>query len=207
MAGQKKTTIKSLSEDLEMMKEQVKEIKVLKEQVKDIPVLQVRGRDLEKIIEDFRKEANSENLNKETANSNAFKCRKCEVTLNSKKALKNHIKKDHVQMINCKSCDKVFTQNFDLEVHIKNEHIKSEKFKCESCDKTFVLNWRLLKHKQNHLKSDMKKCHYFNNNLTCPFEEMGCMFSHEDAVLCQYDEKCRNILCSYKHSGNIQKTE
>ena len=40
----------------------------------------------------------------------------------------------------------------------------------------------------------------FNNHKVCPFEELGCMFLHEDLGICTYDEECTNKLCSYKHS-------
>ena len=54
-------------------------------------------------------------------------------------------------------------------------------------------------HMKNHSNKWVKKCHYFNNNLVCPFEEMGCMFLHEDSVICKFGEKCSINFCSYKH--------
>ena len=57
-----------------------------------------------------------------------------------------------------------------------------------------------MKHKQTHENTSTKKCHYFNNNLTCPFEEMGCMFAHVASDICKFDQKCSNNLCSFTHS-------
>ena len=90
----------------------------------------------------------------------------------------------YVQRSKCQSCDKMFTKRYDLEVHMKNEHTTTEDFKCNICDKTFILEWRMLMHKKNHDNKWVKKCYYFNNNLVCPFEEMGCMFLHKNLVIC-----------------------
>ena len=93
--------------------------------------------------------------------------------------MKKHVSSEHVTAIKCKSCERIFPTKYKLEVHIKHEHSTTEKYHCDFCDKTFVLKWRMLMHMKNHSNKVTKKCHYYNNNLMCPFEVMGCMFIHE----------------------------
>ena len=50
------------------------------------------------------------------------------------------------------------------------------------------------------MDQDRKKCHYFNNRKKCPFEEFGCMFSHELSEMCTFDRICTNKLWSYQHT-------
>jgi hypothetical protein len=45
----------------------------------------------------------------------------------------------------------------------------------------------------------LKGCHYFNNNKKCPYESIGCMFSHQFSGLCKYEKFCKNELCSFQH--------
>ena len=81
----------------------------------------------------------------------------------------------------------------------KHEGIK--KFKCEECEKEFHIEWRLKRHKEVHdIKT--KKCHYFNNAKTCPYEEIGCKFAHRVSENCYYQRNCRNQLCQFKHDFN-----
>ena len=50
-------------------------------------------------------------------------------------------------------------------------------------------------------KVTMKYCHYYNNG-TCHFEEKygrKCVFSHEKAPICKFDEKCNRKKCMYSH--------
>ena len=77
----------------------------------------------------------------------------------------------------CSSCGKTFGRFSDLESHIKTFHENHPEFKCEVCEKTFVLKWRLRKHMKIH-NGHVQPCHYYNNNKTCPFEELGCKFNH-----------------------------
>ena len=135
----------------------------------------------------------------------SLKCRKCEITAESKTELKRHIKEKHVVEVKCKICEKVFTKNSDLELHLKNLHKEKENHKCRECGQDFVLKWRLKKHMNIHESSEIKGCHYFNNEKTCPYENLGCMFSHRMSGQCQYGKLCRNKLCSFQHK--IQSEE
>ena len=63
----------------------------------------------------------------------------------------------------------------------------------------------MVMHMKNHLNRGSKKCHYYNNDLVCPFQEMGCMFIHEDSPLCRFDGKCSKRLCSFKHRKIVDK--
>ena len=102
-------------------------------------------------------------------------------------------------VVKCKVCEEAFTKNSDLELHLKNVHEEKENHECDKCGKTFVLKWRLKKHMGIHDSPELKGCHYFNNNKKCPYESIGCMFSHQFSGLCKYEKLCKNELCSFQH--------
>ena len=51
---------------------------------------------------------------------------------------------------------------------------------------------------------NIKFCHYFNNGKICPFEKLGCMFSHQDSEICYFGVRCMNKLCQFKHTENVK---
>ena len=81
-------------------------------------------------------------------------------------------------------------------------HEKHSTLKCDQFDKEFVLRWRLKKHMRLHTESNVKHCHYFNNDKDCPFEVLGCKFLHQVSKNCEHDSKCTRRLCPYRHTGN-----
>ena len=50
-----------------------------------------------------------------------------------------------------------------------------------------------------HENAKIQYCHFFNNALPCPYEEIGCMFRHAEAPSCRYQTCCTRKLCPYKH--------
>ena len=109
--------------------------------------------------------------------------------------------------VECKTCSVSFTRIFELEKHLGQHHKSLPRFKCDTCGKEFLLKWRLEKHQDNHMDPERKKCHYFNNNKKCPYEELGCMFVHEKSEKCKFDDICANRLCPFRHSSNESKRE
>ena len=105
----------------------------------------------------------------------------------------------HRPKFECKICEEIFGQNCKLEVHLKEKHNEIEMFNCEKCKKKFVLKWRLTKHQEIHYNPKVIKCHYFNNNKCCPFEEIGCMFEHAYSSMCKFGKSCSRDLCSFQH--------
>ena len=192
MAGAKKMTIRSLSEEFEIFKKvMLEEVNSLKQTIKG--------------LKEEVKELKDNNPREDT--KNALKCNKCDSSFESKKNLKEHIHKIHPTNIKCLSCEKTFQKNCELETHIKTSHKEMIKYDCDKCDQKFILKWRLLKHESIHSNnSAVKKCHYFNNNKTCPFEENGCMFAHIKADTCKFGKSCLNNLCSYQHSSREEVT-
>ena len=78
--------------------------------------------------------------------------------------------------IKCDECGLTFFKTCELELHLE-EHEKKKQFKCEICAKEFFLSWRMKKHMKMH-SSSPKVCRFFDKNQPCPFEKIGCMFSH-----------------------------
>ena len=48
-------------------------------------------------------------------------------------------------------------------------------------------------------KETLKRCHFFNNQKVCPFEEIGCKFLHLQSSPCRFTE-CQNKLCPFTHT-------
>ena len=127
-----------------------------------------------------------------------LKCKVCDNSLESKKALKMHLKSEHAQVVKCKSCEESFERKCDLEEHNAEKPEIKGNYSCDKCEKVFVLKWRRNKHRESHDKPS-KKCHYFNNKKTCPFEKLGCMYEHTYSGPCTYGKKCSNKLCMFQH--------
>ena len=80
-------------------------------------------------------------------------------------------------MKSCAVCSKTFLKNADLEKHMNKRHGAPRDFECTVCGKKFFLEWRLKKHAQMHTVIP-RTCRYFSSKMPCPFEEIGCNFSH-----------------------------
>ena len=78
----------------------------------------------------------------------------------------------------CKECEENCVKNSDLEKHLIDKHGQEKAFKCENCSKTFILEWRMKKHMMMH-DEKISMCKFFTNSQHCPYEEIGCKFSHE----------------------------
>ena len=166
MAGQKKKTVKELTEELEVIKEQVREIPQLKKTIAELLA----------VVETLKSKESSSVTR--TNDIQPFKCRKCDNTFNLKNDLKKHIQEQHPRRVECDFCEKVFENNYELETHVV-EHRAEKNFSCEVCNKGFYLQWRLEKHKSVHNKTT-KVCHFFASNRICPFEPIGCKFRHDE---------------------------
>ena len=176
----------------------------IKDLMEEIEKLKERIAGLENEVLDLSR--NTRNEADENISQKIILCKKCDETFRSGKDLKRHNKLNHtLPQIKCNSCEKVFHKNCDLESHPEKEH-KVEKFECEKCDKTFVLKWRLIKHQKIHNGQNIKKCHYFNNQKICPFEQIGCKFLHLPAGECENSDLCTLKLCLSKHA-NIECNE
>ena len=160
------------------------EIKKLRQKIEEIDLLKMKVKDLETALEGVRKQ-------------------------NKNVDLKLHSKTKHNTLsVNCDFCEMVFSKKCDLELHLETEHNIEKEFKCDKCEMSFVMRWRLQKHMGIHEQktiSKVKFCHYFNNDVECPFAMLGCMFKHEIAPLCHYQERCSKKLCQFKHTNLVQK--
>ena len=192
----KKMTIRMLADEFEKLKEEVQELRPLKQKVAELEDK------LKKVYCDQHLDVDNE----EDKSKKYWKCKRCETSVKSAKDLKKHIKNKHPAEINCTKCEETFPKYSDLEEHIKNIHLEKDKYKCDECGKSFVLKWRLKKHLTIHSDQDIKGCHYFNNQKTCPFETLGCMFAHKLMGECKFKKKCNNKLCSYQHETGSESS-
>ena len=76
---------------------------------------------------------------------------------------KERLKDNPANSIDCKLCEETFDRFVDLESHMKSSHEKHQTFQCDKSEKGFVIKWRLKKHMRLHIETDVKTCHYFNN--------------------------------------------
>ena len=171
-AEKSKLTLKSLMLKVNELKVEIKDVKEeladVKEELKDVKAEldNLKNKDL---LEGCREKCRGEEV---------FKCKRCDFLFNSKKSLKLHMRETHTPKFECKFCEEIIGKNCELELHLKERHDEIEMFNCNKCEKKFVLKWRLTKHQEIHYNPLVIKCHYFNNNKCCPFEEIGCMFEH-----------------------------
>ena len=107
------------------------------------------------------------------------------------------MKAKYHKKIACNQCDKKFEINSDLEEHLFSGHRETKNYKCQICNTSFLLEWRLKKHIDGH--SETRTCHYFNNNVECPFAKVGCKFLHKRADKCKYVDYCSRPKCQYRH--------
>ena len=186
-----KLSLKSLSQEINIIRKDLPELKYLKEKIinleKRLDISEEKVKCLEEKI-----------LKKQVGSTKD--CNRCDKVFDSEKNLKLHIAEIHTQRIQCSSCEKSFHKNYELESHIKTFHKEVKEYECDKCEKKFVLNWRLKKHKNIHTNGgqSVKSCHYFNNKKECPFENIGCMFAHVQSIMCKYNKACRKKLCSFR---------
>ena len=50
-----------------------------------------------------------------------------------------------------------------------------------------------------HSQKNIKPCHYFNNEKSCPYNELGCKFLHIASEKCKFEQKCDRRLCPNRH--------
>ena len=109
------------------------------------------------------------------------------------------MKHQHSKHFTCNTCNQKFEESPTCEHHMITMHKIEKQHKCDECESTFLVEWRLKKHKKNHQKDFVRKCHYFNNRKECPFKQLGCKFSHEESSLCKNNENCTIYKCQYQH--------
>ena len=102
----------------------------------------------------------------------------------------------------CDVCGDEFEESWKLEKHMTIEH-QAENYSCDHCAKSFYMEWRFKRHIAVHDNSDRRKCHFFNNEKSCPYEEVGCKFKHEYAGNCVLGLKCFRKNCQFQHSNDL----
>ena len=175
----KKKTIKDLTEEFEVLENKFNQFEKMFANLSK-KVEKYEKQDKENSLED-------ENIAKRTKE---YHCKRCDLVFSDNKKLKVHIKEQHRKEIKCSICDEKFDQTFKLENHLKEHEV--ETLDCDECGKTFYLKWRLVKHKTIHQTTNVRFCHYFNNDKLCPFEEIGCMFLHAKSEFCRFKKLCKN---------------
>ena len=198
----KKKTVKEVSADVDTLEKRFeayeKSSKRLEEEQNErIKVLENKLELSEKIVKHLEEVIQIKNKENKL---DSFDCKVCKSKFKQKRELKKHIGTEHPKTLICQYCDESFDQSWKLETHLKT-HEQAKSFKCDSCDKSFVLKWRLRTHKKIHENTKTQYCHFFNNELPCPYEEIGCMFRHVEAPNCRYQTCCTRTLCPFKHKN------
>ena len=89
---------------------------------------------------------------------------------------------------------------YELENHMEQLHSIKFQFTCAQCEKGFVSRTRLKMHEKMHDPSfKTRNCHYYNNDVPCPYEKYGCKFSHKRSGECKYKGNCRISKCQFRH--------
>ena len=74
------------------------------------------------------------------------------------------------------------------------------------CDKVLRYEALLKKHKEAAHEDVELKCHYYNNDKDCPFED-ECIYIHEESENCKYAQSCERKLCMYKHEEALDEED
>ena len=133
----------------------------------------------------FLKMDDHKNSNNDDRENNS-KCDQCEQVFSSRssfKCLKNILHKK--SEILCKQCS---DNKFNPEQHLLLAHHQKKKIECDSCKGIFLIKWRLEIKKKMHIQRSIRPCHFYNNNMRCPFEINGCKFAHVTAEKCKHDD-------------------
>ena len=117
------------------------------------------------------------------------------------------LKKDDAKkyvFLKCEHCEEKFTKAIEVETHMTELGLM-KKHSCEVCGEGFYLKWRLNKHKQMHSEDHRSHfCHFYNNNIECPFNQVGCMFQHTKSGPCPR-KNCTRNLCEFENvQGDIE---
>ena len=160
-------------------------------------------RDTVKVLQALIKEIQNEGGAKDIHKSKMKGIHSKQIKFDSRQS--ENCRKEPKKKITCDMCKQIFGRNCDLEKHIKTKHENHEKFECDQCNQKFVTSWRLMMHTKGHTLSSQRNCHYFNNGKLCPFEDLGCKFSHTLSMMCKFDKKCSKNLCAYQHSRVMDK--
>ena len=214
MEANKKMTVKTLTEELFKLKDEVKELsqvkkkvleledahkqdeEIIKEHVKVIKALEHKVDILQMKLNKNGNASKHEEVD-QSGRIHRFNCKECGDSFESKSRLNKHVKEKHQKTIECNTCSFTCISNIDLEDHMKT-HEQPKLFQYDICEKEFYLKWRLTKHREGH-EQKRRYCHYFNNTQMCPYEENGCMFSHETSPVCSFSTKCTRKLCQFRH--------
>ena len=175
-------------------------VKKIESEIQELKEKQVQNfENIRLISENIVSLEQSHEAQKKSDHSN-YKCRQCEAKFTTEVCLKSHINHKHSTQYHCEICRNEFEGNVTLEQHMITIHKAEKKFKCDKCETAFVVEWRLRKHKKIHLKTNIRKCHYYNNMKECPFSTLGCKFLHEKSSFCKYNENCNLEKCQFQHS-------
>ena len=112
------------------------------------------------------------------------------------KTLKSSTNKENFK---CNQCSDSFQNRYSLENHELEIHENRKEFKCENCGLSFMSKWIYNKHIVMHQQTRIRRCHYFNNEMDCPFMKNGCKFLHEQSEICKFGQYCRGTMCQYRH--------
>ena len=110
-----------------------------------------------------------------------FRCSKCDKSFEDFKKHKSEHEVNN-EVFKCGQCDTKFNEDCKMNGHLKTH----KKFQCDQCGKSFKYLELLTKHTKISHENCKLYCHYFNNKKVCPFIE-DCLFLHEEADICRYE--------------------
>ena len=193
MVGGKSKTVKELNVEMDKL---ISEVETLKNVIETTNIeMCLKIKQLEDRIKGKSLESNDVVIND-------ICCKKCDKSFETMKELKSHKRNTHQAKYICTHCDVEFRHLNEMEKHKISTHGQTDKHKCESCEMEFISEIRLRNHINSH-KYATKYCHFFNNGKECIYEELGCKFRHEKSEMCKFRDKCKKLLCGYRHTETM----
>ena len=200
MAKNRKT-IKDVSDEVQLLSDRILKLErmVCVSNLNDLKEKVIYLEDLIKVYDSKIVDLDNKLIRFSLASPSSFNrtCKICGISVEGKNNWIQHKRDNHGKTFKCKFCDEAFCESWKLESHMKL-HESAKTFNCTICNKVFYMKWRLDKHVTSH-DQNQKFCHFFNNNKVCPFENIGCMFRHEESSECRFQTSCNLKRCQFKH--------
>ena len=132
------------------------------------------------------------------------KCDNCSIQFITRKEMKSHWKRIHMELdksVPCDKCDKTFRFEHDVRVHKKRVHVGAKNNICQICQKPFHTKMELRSHQRVHTEERPHKCSVCQ---LC-FKTIPELEKHQITHTENKNYKCHICGKNFKRKASLQK--